>query len=170
MTKRTIFIYWLLLLLPTAFISTAAYKLLRHEQARINQEARLSARDRVQAIGDTLQVTVEAVEDELTTTLKAIPGNALIDTLTQWESQNPLIRNAFIWDPIRGLIKPEPGTTATADERFFMARYDALISGRVPWEAAAMDTSLPSRLDDTAQTITSRSQAPTDNQTSSPLI
>ena len=170
MTKRAIFIYWLLLLLPTAFITTAAYKLLRHEQARINQEARLSARDRVQAIGDTLQVTVEAVEDELTTTLKAIPGNALIDSLTQWESQNPLIRNAFIWDPVRGLIKPEPGITATADERYFMARYDALISGRVPWEAAAMDATMPSKLDDTAQTITSRSQAPTDGRQSSPLM
>jgi len=170
MTRRAIFIYWLLLLLPTAFISTAAYKLLRHEQVRIDQEARLSARDRVQAIGDTLQVTVAAVEDELTTILKAIPGNALIETLTQWESQNPLIRNAFVWDPLHGLIKPEPGTTATADERHFMARYDALITGRVPWEAAAMDAAGLPEIDDTAQSITSRSQAPTDNRQSSPLI
>lgn len=170
MTTRAIFIYWLLLLLPTAFISTAAYKLLRHEQARINQEARLSARDRVQAIGDTLQFTVAAVEDELTTTLKAIPANSLIDTLSLWESQNPLIRSAFIWDPVRGLIKPEPGTTATADERHFMARYDALISGRVSWEAAAMDASLPSTSADTAQTTASRSQTPADGRQSPPLI
>jgi len=170
MTKRAIFIYWLLLLLPTAFISTTAYKSLRHEQARINQEARLSARDRVQAMGDTLQVTVEAVEDELTTTLKYIPGNVLIDTLTQWELQNPLIRSAFVWDPVRGLIKPEPGTTATVDEKQFMARYDALISGRVPWEAAAVDATVPSESDDASPTITSRSEIPADNQQSSPLI
>jgi hypothetical protein len=57
MRKRSIILYWLLLLVPTILIGTAAFQLLRHEQERIDQQARFSAQERAQAIGDTLQVT-----------------------------------------------------------------------------------------------------------------
>ncbi len=139
MTKRAIITYWLLLLVPTAVIATAAFQLLHHEQERINQQARLSARERAQAVGDTLLITVEAVEDELTRALRAIPAEEINETLSRWEIQNPLIRNGFIWDPVDGLVKPLPDDTATAEEVQFITRYHALISGRIPWQSVAVE-------------------------------
>lgn len=137
--KKRIITYWLLLLIPTAVIAAAAFQLLHHEQERINQQARLSARDRAQTIGDTLMITVGAVEDELTQALKAIPAESIAETLSRWEVQNPLIRNGFIWDPVDGLVKPLPDDTATAEEVQFINRYHALITGRIPWQSAVAE-------------------------------
>jgi signal transduction histidine kinase len=118
MRKRSIILYWLLLLVPTIFIGTAAFQLLRHEQERIDQQARFSAQERAQAIGDTLQV---------------IPADSLTETLSTWASHNPLIRNAFVWSPKSGLLSPQPGSSATREERRFISRYAALLTGRIPW-------------------------------------
>jgi signal transduction histidine kinase len=126
----------LLLLVPTVLIGAAAFQLLRHEQERIDQEARFSAQERAQTIGDTLQVTVGAVEDELTEALGRINADALSETLNAWEARNPLVRNAFIWSPKRGLLSPQPGPSATSEEQRFISRYRALLSGRIPWKSA----------------------------------
>jgi signal transduction histidine kinase len=140
MHKRSIILYWLLLLLPTVLIGAAAFQLLRHEQERIDQEARLSAQERAQTIGDTLQVTVGTVEDELTEALRRIQTDVLAETLTTWEAHNPLVRNAFIWSPKSGVLFPQPGQSATLEERRFISRYSALLSGRIPWQRAERES------------------------------
>ncbi len=140
MHKRSIILYWLLLLVPTVLIGAAVFQLLRHEQERINQQAQSSAQERVQAIGDTLQVTIGSVEDELTEALLSIPTDSLTETLSAWEAHNPLVRNAFIWSPQSGLVSPQPGPSATSEERQFISRYSALLSGRIPWKEAETES------------------------------
>jgi len=136
MRRRSIIIFWLLLLVPTLVVGAAAFKLLRNEQRRINQEVRLSAQDRAHAIGDSLQLTVAAVEDGLTETLKRIPKEKLEETLFSWEERNPLVRSSFIWNQKTGLQKPKPGSFATSEEKRFILRYNLLISGHIPWKTS----------------------------------
>ncbi len=136
MRRRSIIIFWLLLLVPTLVVGAAAFKLLHNEQRRINQEVKLSAQDRAHVIGDSLQLTVAAVEDGLTEALKRIPIDKLEETLFSWEERNPLIRNSFIWNQKGGLQKPKPGSYTTSEERRFILRYSSLISGRIPWKTS----------------------------------
>jgi len=139
MKRRSIIIFWLLLLLPTLVVGAAAFKLLSNEQRRINQEVRLSAQDRAHDIGDSVQLTVEAVEDGLTEALKRIPTGKLEETLSAWEERNPLVRNSFIWNQKVGLQKPKPVSFATSEERRFILRYSSLISGRIPWKTSGAE-------------------------------
>ncbi len=128
--------YWLLFLVPTLVIGVAGIQLLRHEQERLNQVERSSARDRARAIAETLRITVDAVEHDITEALLGIPGDRLIETLQEWNETNPLIRNVFAWKPKQGLLLPPiPGASPTSEERLFMARYGALFSGRIPWRS-----------------------------------
>jgi signal transduction histidine kinase len=133
MKTRTIIFYWLLILVPAAIIGVAAFLLLSHEQERINKLAIASAEDRTRTIAETLQITVEAIEDELGKALLEIPKQKLQETLLEWERTNPLVRNVFIWDENVGLRYPLPGTASTSEERHFMSRFDGLFSGRVSW-------------------------------------
>ena len=137
MRKRWILFYWLLLLVPTTVIGVAAFNLLSHERQRIVEQARDSVEDRARAIAETLQLTVEAVEDELTQALRRIAPEQLETTLAAWQSGNPLVRNAFVWSPRSGLSMPLPGASATAEEGRFMARYSGLFSGRIAWETGS---------------------------------
>jgi signal transduction histidine kinase len=139
MKKRSIILYWLLLLVPTFVIGAFAFKLLGHEQERINQEVRFSARDRARAIAETLQITVAAVEDGLSEALCGIKNSSVTDILLDWEKSNPLLRNVFVWKPKVGLLYPVLSSSTTLEERRFNSRYDALFSGRVPWRSAGAD-------------------------------
>lgn len=136
MKRRSIIIFWLLLLVPTLVVGAAAFKMLRNEQRRINQEVKLSAQDRAHAVGDSLQLTVEAVEDGLTEALKRISIEKLEETLFSWEERNPLVRSSFMWNQKTGLQKPKPGSFATSEEKRFILRYNLLISGRIPWKTS----------------------------------
>ena len=133
MEKRSILFYWMLILIPAIIISSVAFKLLYHEQERINQLAIAAIEDRTRAIGETLQITVEAVEDELIQKLLNIPEHDILETLIDWEQSNPLVRNVFIWDEGTGLRYPETGMASTSEERNFILRFDGLFSGRIPW-------------------------------------
>lgn len=144
MNRRTIILYGLILLVPTLVIGVVAFHLLSHEQERIDQAARSSARDRARVIAETLQVTVEAVEDKLAEELRHIPRDRLEQTLLEWEQYNPLARNVFIWQKGFGLQYPRPGRAAVSEEKRFIARYNALFSGRLPWHTARADARDPS--------------------------
>ncbi|EFK10435.1 ATPase/histidine kinase/DNA gyrase B/HSP90 domain protein [delta proteobacterium NaphS2] len=133
MKKRSILFYWLLIFFPALIISISAFQLLSHEQERINRMAVASAEDRARTIGETLQITVEAVEDELLSSLREIPERDLENTLLGWEQSNPLIRNVFIWDRHSGLKYPASGLASTSEERQFIIRFDGLFSGRISW-------------------------------------
>jgi len=133
-------LYWLLLLVPTVAIAVAAFHVLSREQERIIHETTAAARDRARTIAENLSVSIGKMEDDFTDALRDIPDGGEFHTLSQWERTNPLVRNVFVWKPGHGLQYPEPGTGATADEKRFIARYDALFSGRIPWWATESET------------------------------
>ena len=58
MGKRAILFFWLLLLVPTLLIAAGAFRLLRHEQARLDSVRVNAARDRGGALADSLQITL----------------------------------------------------------------------------------------------------------------
>ena len=133
MKKRSLIIYWLLMLIPAVAVCLAAARMLIHEQERMTRLAQASRHERARSIAETLQITVDTVEDELQQALYEIPASRGIDTLLAWEAANPLIRNIFVWDETTGLEYPLPGMASTAEERRFMDRFDGLFSGRIPW-------------------------------------
>ncbi len=140
MTRRSIILYWLLLLLPTLAIATAALRLIGYEQERMDRQALSSAGDRAQAVAESIQIAVESVEDEIAQSLERIPPEKLVESLVGWEKSNPIIRNVFVWKPGIGLEYPAPGASATSEEARFITRYAALFSGRIPWRSAHVET------------------------------
>ena len=135
MRSRSIILYWLLLLIPTGIIGALAFQTLRLEQDRIKQQAKDVVYSRAYTLAESLQYTVAAVEEEMTQALLAIPASELTETLLLWQRRNPLVRNAFVWEPQDGLKLPFPGPSATTEEQQFMRRYQALLSGRIPWKS-----------------------------------
>jgi signal transduction histidine kinase len=140
MNKRIIFFYWLLFFIPTVVLGLAAFRLIRHEGERISEQAQLVTLDRLRAIADNIRLAVSAVEDELSEGLRRIALRELPDILRSWEENNPLVRNVFIWHPKNKLLLPDRNNPLIPEEQRFLARYDALFSGRLPWIAAASET------------------------------
>ncbi len=136
MTNKKIIIYWLLLLVPTILIVGIAYQLILHEQERIDRSAIYSLSERVSTVSDVIQKTIADIESELATSLFKIPENNLKKTLSSWAENNPLVRNVFIWDRNSSiqLQFPTSGMESTNEERQFIKRYDALFTGRIPWQ------------------------------------
>lgn len=141
MQKRSIILYWLLILIPTVIIGIVAFRLIYHEQERINRLAVDAISDRAKSISETLLLTVEAVQEELTRSLLSIPDDRLKDTLLEWSETNPLVRNVFIWDEQAGLVYPVSGMASTSEERYFASRFDGLFSGRIQWSSGKPDSS-----------------------------
>lgn len=131
-TKRTVIIYWLLLILPTIFMGAAGLRLLVHEKDRLQAQALASWADRAGAMADSLELTVSEVEDALTRSLMGIDRDRIKETLLSWQETNPLVRNVFVWQQGK-LDYPMASLESTAEERRFISRYDALFSGRMDW-------------------------------------
>jgi len=136
MSRRALFLYWFLLLAPTLAITVAAGRLLRSERRRLLDQARVAARERAVGLSDTLLAAVRAVESDITAQLRGLDSTDLTDQLLDWERSDPFVRNVFVWHPDEGLRYPVPGRPSTAEEERFVRRFDALFSGRVPWEPA----------------------------------
>lgn len=139
MKKRSIIFYWLLILVPALVMSIVAFKLLSHERERMESMAIASVNDRARTVGDMLQVTVGAVEDELMESLRDMPEEDLKTLLLGWEKNNPLIRNVFIWEEKPGLKYPVQGAESTSEERGFISRFEGLFSGRIQWPSKTED-------------------------------
>ncbi|MCP4119713.1 MAG: HAMP domain-containing histidine kinase [Desulfobacteraceae bacterium] len=133
--KRSIAIYWALVLIPTLIMVVVAFRLLRHEQERISREALELVSERGRAVCETIHITVEGVEDSLSASLATIEPARLVETLVLWERTNPLVRNVFVWQEGAPLRYPVPGMESTVEERRFIRRYDSLFSKRIAWES-----------------------------------
>lgn len=131
---RTIIFFWSLILVPTLIMSGVAYRLLSHEQDRISRSAHEALMERAAAISETIHLTVDTVKDNLVQSLMAIDPGMLKPTLREWDTSNPLVRNVFIFEPEDKLIYPEKGMAATPEQRQFIARFDALFSGRMAFD------------------------------------
>ena len=132
--KRTIFFFWVLFLVPAVIVAVPAFRLLLHEQERLDRLALAALSRQATTAADTIHVTVQAVQDTMAQSLLQIPADRYRATLTAWAATNPLVRNVFIQDPDHKLLYPAKGMEATAEERRFKARYEALFSGRLAFD------------------------------------
>jgi signal transduction histidine kinase len=137
-TRRSIIVYFLLLIVPTLFLGGAGLRLLVHEKEGIRTQTLASLNDRAGALAESLTVTVAEVEESLTRSLAAMDSHHLEDTLRQWQETHPLVRNVFVWTD-KALVYPPDSSASTAEERRFIRRYEALFSGRLDWDFGSPD-------------------------------
>ena len=131
--RRRVWLPWLLLLVPTLLIGTAALWLLWQEQRRIDtaaaevqQHAQTALRARAQLAADNIELLVSEIRDGLLRELAETPEGDLEALLANWPQTNPLVAETFLWRPERAeLAWPLPDTTA---HRAFIGRNKELFS------------------------------------------
>lgn len=128
-SRRSTLLFWILLLVSAVIVSIYAFKLLLHEQERINNSAEALLIDRAQAIAQDIHFIVEEVEQSLSKAMLDIDSDNLEPTLLLWEETNPLVRNVFIWKEKTLLKYPVQGMASTLEERQFVNRFDSFFSG-----------------------------------------
>ncbi|WP_022665039.1 sensor histidine kinase [Desulfospira joergensenii] len=133
-SRRIILLFWALFLVPALILALVAFQLLSHEQDRISRATVNAMADRARAVCETLHLTMETVQDRMTRSLLDIEPGHEQQVLAKWEKTNPLVRNVFIFLKGRGLDYPPPGKASTPEEQQFKNRYDALFSGRIPFD------------------------------------
>lgn len=130
---RRLWLYGLLLLLPALAVGGLALGLLAREQARLAEreqaagEARRAAVEtRARLIAENIELLIGDVQSALMTTLLEAPAEEPRAFLTDWQGNNPLVRDVF---------------RATADGRLVWgAGQDSLrawLAAGVPWQIAA---------------------------------
>ncbi|MBT4875620.1 MAG: HAMP domain-containing histidine kinase [Desulfobacula sp.] len=133
-SKKSIIIFWALFLVPTLVIASIAFKLLSHEQERISKSALDALSERATIISETIHLTIQAVQDNLTQSLLVLDQGKLKKKLIEWEETNPLVRNVFVYKKDKNLEYPLRGLESTLEQRLFIARYEALFSGRTKFD------------------------------------
>ena len=133
-SKKSIIIFWALFLVPTLVIAIIAFKLLSHEQERISKSALDALSERATIISETIHLTIQAVQDNLTQSLLVLDQGKIEKKLIEWEETNPLVRNVFVYKKDKNLEYPLRGLGSTLEQRLFITRYDALFSGRTKFD------------------------------------
>ncbi|HUL53317.1 MAG TPA: HAMP domain-containing sensor histidine kinase [Opitutaceae bacterium] len=140
-SSRRIYLYWLLLLLPTLAVGAGAIQLLRREQARLAEQAtvvdtaRLAAVEaRARLVAENVELLVGDVETGLLDALADVPAARLDSFLDQWERTNPLVRTAFRCTSDGRLIRP-PDAAEGENARGFVRRFAPLLRSHPPWSA-----------------------------------
>ena len=141
--SRRIFLYWLLLLIPTLVVGSAAILLLRREQARLAERSaetlearRATTAARARLTVETIELLVGDVENGLLDTLAAEPADGLDAFLDRWEKENPLVRTTFRSRADGSILRPDP-RTASEEGRGFLRRFPRLFGGTLPWTIAS---------------------------------
>ncbi|HMP72811.1 MAG TPA: hypothetical protein PKE55_06050, partial [Kiritimatiellia bacterium] len=131
MRLRYILWYILLMVVPALFLALMAGKSLRLEQQRLAAIAREALYERAATHADTLDLLVTETLDTL---LDAFAALDIRDpsAIHAWISRQPLVRHAFHWHPLNGLLLPDPAWP-TPSETDFLQRYHALFTSRTPW-------------------------------------
>lgn len=142
MTRSRLIITWLLLLIPTLLLGSAAFYLLKGEESRLASSARAAAADRVAAIAGNIDLAIGEVKEGLLETLQALPADNLLgqtDRLEEWKRGNPLVRNVFVWEQGRGLRYPDPEQPSSDEEAAFIRRYLSLFANQAGWQEPTRD-------------------------------
>ena len=129
---------WLLLLIPTLLIGALALRLLHNEQDLLAENTLNATRQRTATIAEGLDLAVAEVKDSLLDSLRELPSDDLEERLENWRLGNPLVRNVFIWTD-KGLLLPDPKAPPSAEAGDFVARYQSLFDGRIPWKQPQPD-------------------------------
>lgn len=136
--SRRIFLYWLLLLLPTLAVGAGALFLLRQEQARLDEQARgvsglrreaIAARAR--QIAENVELLVGDVQSGLMATLNQATATNPDAFFAAWGGSNPLVRSTFRLAADDRILRPADG-----DTRRWLTAW--LASG-VPWRGAKQE-------------------------------
>jgi two-component system phosphate regulon sensor histidine kinase PhoR len=142
-TSRRIYLYWLLLLVPTLVVGGGAIFLLRREQDRLaelgtyadeSRKAAIVARARL--IVENVELLVSEVEAGLIESLTSEPGDQIDSALDNLERNNPLVRTAFRASFDGRIQWPDP-RTSDEEARGFLRRFTQHFSSRIPWSEAA---------------------------------
>ena len=138
-SSRRIYLYWLLVLLPTLAVGAGAIQLLRREQARLAGQAAVVGAARLAAVEARARLVVENVEllvgDVETGLLDAMaeaPPAGLDDFLDQWQRSNPLVRTTYRCTSGGDILRPA-AAAPDEDARGFRRRFAARFSARPPW-------------------------------------
>jgi len=150
-SPRRIYLYWLLLLVPTLAVGVVAVQLLRREQSRLltrsgqaEEAHRAAVEARARLIAENVELLIGDVENGLLDTLAETPAAQLDSFLDQWEKSNPLVRAAFRCTADGRLLRPSP-TAGDETARGFRRRFATLIQESTPWNPrSALKTTLPS--------------------------
>ncbi len=132
MSRGRIHLYWLLIAIPTLLLGMASVRLLRGEEARLRTLAQRAGIERAERLAETVRGMVASVRQDVMEQLAALPAVGYQETLGDWMSRDPRIRNVFVWLPGEGVIVP-PARGGNAEERRFLQRYAPLFEGEVPW-------------------------------------
>lgn len=137
--SRRIFLYWVLLLVPTLVVGGSALVLLWREQERLvkrgehadaAREAAVAARARL--IAENVELLVGDVQTGLLDALAAESSGGLEVFLAEWERANPLVRTAFRATADGRMLRPD-ARTASEDGRGFLRRFAKQFGNRPPW-------------------------------------
>ena len=149
-SSRRIYLYWLLLLLPTLAVGAGAIQLLRREQARLREQAavvdaaRLAAVEgRARLVAENVELLVGDVENGLLDALADAPAAGLDAFMDQWQRTNPLVRTTFRC-AVNGRILRPGAASDDEDARGFSRRYAALFRDSPPWRSRGKREATPS--------------------------
>ncbi len=151
MKRHVIYLYWLLLLIPTVIVGVFAFIMLGHEKERLQQAESDLAQGKARLYADQISLAVENVQHALLEHLARIPPERLTVELERWDRENPLARNVFIWHPRRGLLRPNPRQPENREQFRFIMRYEPLFSGRVKWGTTLAQPEAASNVQKTVQ-------------------
>lgn len=135
-SRRSIILFWTLLLVPALVLAGSAFRQLSLEQDRIRRASITALGDQARLVAETLDQAMATIQANLTRTLldinaKDLSTRALGERLLAWEQANPLIRNVFIFHPGKGLVYPWRSQAATGEEKQFINRFNPLMTGEI---------------------------------------
>ena len=135
-SRRSIILFWTLLLVPALVLAESAFRQLALEQDRIRRTEITALEDQARLVAQNLDQAMTTIQANLTRSLlninaQALNAQALEERLLAWEETNPLVRNVFIFNPRKGLLYPRRSRAATRVERQFINRLNPLITGKL---------------------------------------
>nr|WP_320189825.1 HAMP domain-containing sensor histidine kinase [uncultured Desulfobacter sp.] len=138
-SRRSIIIFWTLLLVPAMVLAGFAFRQLSFEQERIRRAQITALEDQTRVVAQNLDHSMATLQANLTRSLlnlnvSNLSAPALGERLLAWEKTNPLIRNVFIFSPRKGLLYPQRSRAATGEERQFITRFNPLMTGAISFE------------------------------------
>jgi len=138
-SRRSIIIFWTLLLVPALVLAGSAFRQLSLEQDRIRRARITALEEQARLVARNLDQAMATIQGNLIQSLLNINANdlstqALGERLLAWEAANSLIRNVFIFHPRKGLLYPRRSRAATGEERQFINRFNPLMTGKLSFD------------------------------------
>jgi len=137
---RRVFLFWLLLLLPTLGAGVGAFWLLKREQTRLDALAtaatdsrRAAIEARARLIVENIELLVGDVQTGLMETLGSAPSRGNDAFLDAWERNNPLVLTTFLLSPDLQIIRPANPIAAPS----VRSSLQAWLAASPPWRRAS---------------------------------